>query len=120
MEAQQLSFDDYKPVRSARVIAAALHNEENLEGWSADAVAWIRAYSAKHRTFVSEDCTDAGYEAGILKPAEPRAWGQMYRYCAHPDRCWIEKDEHNPGWSKKRASHTTLWISRHPNFAEPV
>jgi hypothetical protein len=115
---QQLSFDDYKPARSARVIAAAVHNESELEGWSADAVAWIRAYSALHRTFVSEDCTDAGYAAGILRPTEPRAWGQMYRYCAHPDRAWIEKSD-AAGWSKKRCSPTILWISRHSNFAGP-
>jgi hypothetical protein len=111
---QQLNFDDYKPVRSARVIAAAVHADEALEGWSADAVAWIRAYSALHRTFVSEDCTDAGYEAGILKPAEPRAWGQCYRYCSTHD--WIAKSD-AAGWSKKRASPTILWVSQHPNFA---
>ncbi|MES2030875.1 MAG: hypothetical protein V4477_16970 [Pseudomonadota bacterium] len=113
---QQLSFDDYRPVRSARVIAAALHNEEKIEGWSADAVAWIRAYSALHRTFVSEDCTDEGYRAGILHPPEPRAWGFAYRYCAHLDRAWIVKSE-AAGWSKKRASPTILWLSQHPNFS---
>lgn len=119
MEAHQLSFDDYKPARSAQVIAAALHAEEAIEGWNADAVAWIRAYSALHRTFVSEDCTDAGYAAGVARPSEPRAWGHMYRYCSHPDRAWIEKSE-KQGWSKKRGSPTILWVSRHSNFAVPA
>lgn len=116
MMEQQLNFDDYKPVRSARVIAAAVHADEALEGWSADAVAWIRAYSALHRTFVSEDCSDAAYVAGISSPPDGRAWGQMYRYCSHIDRGWIEKSD-VPGRSRKRASFTTLWVSKHPNFA---
>jgi len=112
---QQLDFDDYKPARSTRVIAAAVHADEALEGWTADAVAWIRAYSALHRTFVSEDCTDAGYEAGISRPLEPRAWGMAYRYCSQHD--WIKKSD-AAGWSKKRCSPTILWTSLHPNFAE--
>lgn len=113
---QQLDLLEYEPPRAAQIAAAAAHAEEELPGWKADAVAWIRAYSGLHAEFVSEDCTDAGYVAGILEPGEPRSWGFLYRYCAA--RGWIVKSE-KAGWSKKRASNTTLWVSRHPNFAGP-
>jgi hypothetical protein len=113
----QLDLLAYVPPRAVQVEAAAEHAEAELPGWKADAVAWVRAYSGLHIEFVSEDCTDAGYEAGILKISEPRAWGQIYRYCA--SRGWIKKSE-KAGWSKKRASNTTLWVSVHPNFARAI
>lgn len=113
MHAAMSLFDWSEHNRAPQASAAAAHAEEQLPGWKADAVAWIRAYSALHAEFVSEDCTDAGYAAGVLKPIEPRAWGHLYRYCA--DRNWIVKSE-KAGWSKKRASNTSLWISLHPNF----
>lgn len=112
--AAQLDLLSYAPPRAVQVAAAAVHAESELPGWKADAVAWIRAYSGLHAEFVSEDCSDAGYDAGVLKPIEPRAWGHLYRYCA--DRGWIARSE-KAGWSKKRASNTTLWVSLHPNFA---
>lgn len=116
MDSAQLNLLEYVPPRATQAASAAAHAEDALEGWKADAVSWIRAYSARHAEFVSEDCTDAGYLAGIMEPPEPRAWGHMYRYCAA--RKWIEKSK-VAGWSKKRASNTTLWISIHPNFARP-
>jgi hypothetical protein len=100
--------------RDAAANLAAAHAEESLTGWQAMAVAWILKYSETHYEFVSEDCTDAGYAAGIPRPNEPRAWGAMYRYCASHSHT----EKAGNGWSIKRASPTTLWRSRHPSFSE--
>jgi hypothetical protein len=116
MESAQLDLLEYTPPRAMQVDAVAAHAEENLPGWKRQAAAWIRKYSATHYEFVSEDCTDAGYEAGVPAPTDPRAWGHMYRYC---DKAGIIRNA-GTGRSKKRASPTTLWHSCHPNFARPA
>lgn len=98
--------------RDAGILQAAQHADEVHPGWTDEARGHVKRYAATHREFISEDCSDAAYAAGLAHPSDPRAWGKVYR--AEAKAGTICKAGY--GHSKKRASPTVLWASRHPNF----
>lgn len=99
---------DWTPPRAAQVESVCAHAEENLPGWKMFALGMVRRYARDHQEFVSEDCTDWAYENGLVKPKDPRAMGQIYREAA---KAGVIAKSPKGGWSKKRASPTTLWSS---------
>jgi hypothetical protein len=106
-------FDWTPPERAAAIEIVAQHADENHSGWTEEARAHVRSYAATHREFISEDCSDAAYAAGLMVPHDARAWGKVYR--AEAKAGSICKAGY--GHSKKRASPTVLWRSCHSNFA---
>jgi hypothetical protein len=100
--------------RAAEIETVAAHADENHAGWTDEARKHVQSYTATHREFISEDCSDAAYASGLPHAHDPRAWGQVYR--AEAKAGTIKKAKDRFGWSVKRASPTTLWVSLHPNF----
>jgi hypothetical protein len=68
-----------KAQRDAGMKLAADHAEEVSPGWSEAAYQWLRRYANLHSRFISEHCTSWAAEQGFSSPADPRAWGAVFK-----------------------------------------
>ena len=97
--------------RDQGIAAAAEHQERESVGWTELAAAFIHRYARTHREFISEECTEASREYGLIQPENQKAWGQPFRLAAK--RGYIKKHPDKLGVSKRRhLSPCPLWVSR--------
>lgn len=69
--------------RGAAGMNAALANAMQSDpGWSDKAYEFLLDYARRHRTFISEDVSDAARSSTLPRPPTDRAWGGIYQRAA--------------------------------------
>ena len=81
---EQLPIDFAAAVaaRDRGIAQAADHAERLEDGFGERAFQFICTYAETHRVFISEECTAAAAAAGLVSPADPRAWGAPFQRAA--------------------------------------
>lgn len=75
----QLSID-FAHAEARKGMARALeHAEADCPKWGDVALAFLTQFARTHKTFISEDVSDASKEWGMVQPPSDRAWGAIYR-----------------------------------------
>jgi hypothetical protein len=75
-------FAQAKAERDTGIQQAIDHADAEQPGWSTEAYSFLLSYARKHKTFISEQCTDAALLAGVPPPPDLRAWGHPFRRAA--------------------------------------
>jgi hypothetical protein len=95
--------------RDAGIANAAAGAEHDAPGWGDLALEWIRSYALTHASFISEECTAASVEWGLVQPANPKSWGLPFRMAA---RDGIIKRDGFGVSNRRHCSPTPLWRSQ--------
>lgn len=118
----QLDLLDYTPTppvvrRDAAIASVVAHANENQHGWSEIGFRWVCRYAEIQFEFLAEECVAASIKAGVVQPADPKAWGGPIQRAAREH--FIRKNGYAPS-PKRNLSPTVSWQSCHSNFARPA
>lgn len=100
---------DAMHARDAGMEQALAHAEAEHPQWGTLAYLFLSRFASKHKTFISEDVSDASIEWGMCQPPTLRSWGSIY---TRAQRNGLIVDVGDTGRSRCRhASKTILWHS---------
>jgi hypothetical protein len=94
--------------RDRGMTQAIEHAERIDDTFGERAYAWIVSYAQTHRQFISEQCTAAAAAAGIVSPADDRAWGAPFHRAA---RAGVIRKIGFGVSQRRHLSPTPLWAS---------
>jgi hypothetical protein len=107
--ADLFQYAQAKAERDLGMQRAVKHADAKRTGWSSEAYSFLLTFARTHKTFISEECTDAALAAGVPPPPDLRAWGHPFRRAAKAGvlvRIGYGKS------TRRHLSPTPLWESK--------
>ncbi|MDE1918970.1 MAG: hypothetical protein KGH96_23225 [Sphingomonadales bacterium] len=108
-----IDFAAARAARDAGMTQAIQHAERVDDEWPDAALDFLYRYARTHVQFISEEATAEAARLGLASPADPRAWGAIFKRAAsaaNGSMPFIQKVGY--GISQRRhLSPTPLWRS---------